>query len=230
MGMYDTIIGECPVCGDEFEAQTTLGECLLRELTVGDEFEFSFEHHGDMRIVLKDRCVNGHSILMVINDGRIEQFRKFDGLYDVKEKSWGNVETKGDNGMDMKKKEKLIEIVEEAFEKWEKVVREQFHLDEVITEEPSRLIDDVKFRDWKFYEDNEFEYAHVNDSKGKTISRRVSEDVLKLLACAPEAFRALENLVECVEENMICDDEVREVLDPAIQIIIDAGLGPDIGK
>lgn len=38
MGMYDTIVGECPSCKKEFQIQTKLMDRLLYDIVVGDVF------------------------------------------------------------------------------------------------------------------------------------------------------------------------------------------------
>ena len=36
MGCYDTIFVPCPKCGEEYEAQSKSGDCLLRHYTFGE--------------------------------------------------------------------------------------------------------------------------------------------------------------------------------------------------
>lgn len=52
MGMFDTIIIECPECGNEIECQSKSGDCTLKRLSLrracakGDEALFDINRHA----------------------------------------------------------------------------------------------------------------------------------------------------------------------------------------
>jgi len=90
MGCFDTIVGQCPVCKKGFDIQTKLSECLLRTLSIGDDFPF--QGGRNCKIFLKYACPAGHAIMMVLEDGRIVGFEdpldNFD--FDYMEGHWGH--------------------------------------------------------------------------------------------------------------------------------------------
>ena len=90
MGCFDTIVGKCPVCHEDFDIQTKLGDCLLGTLGIGDAFPFGDE--GSCKVFLHTPCPKGHFIMMVIRDRQISAFEDplddFD--FDYIEGYWGN--------------------------------------------------------------------------------------------------------------------------------------------
>lgn len=69
MGMYDTICYKCNICRKETSSQTKLSECLLSNLTIGDDF---LDSSVTMNLILKFGCehCNGDSCIK-INKGKI---------------------------------------------------------------------------------------------------------------------------------------------------------------
>lgn len=88
MGCIDTIIGRCPKCKTPFEIQTKLSEHMNRNLAIGDKFSDELE---DVRILLKDKCGNGHKIIMILEGEKIAYFETLYRDYDFMELSWGIV-------------------------------------------------------------------------------------------------------------------------------------------
>lgn len=86
MGLYDTFVYNCSYCGKETNSQTKLGECVLTDLEIGDEFP------RDGKILMKNPCEHCDKYnTVVIVDGIITEFTQGEeAVFD--EGYWGGIE------------------------------------------------------------------------------------------------------------------------------------------
>lgn len=87
MGMFDTLVYDCPNCSEETNSQTKLGDCMLDALKIGDPF---LEDNKSMIMEMKDTCehCDSYNAVCIIN-GRITGFTDSSSA-NYKEGSWGS--------------------------------------------------------------------------------------------------------------------------------------------
>jgi hypothetical protein len=101
MGMMDYVAGKCPSCGEEFDLQTKLGDCIMCTYTIdSDVTDFpSVPEHGEFRLLLKDDCYHCKAkIVAVIIDGKINRW-EHTGKFDMMEMHWGSIGGPGEIGV-----------------------------------------------------------------------------------------------------------------------------------
>ena len=77
MGLFNTIILECPACGKPYESQTkVIGESLLANIRIGDEVPGGEE---DLRILLADPCDEcGSGIIVTVLNNKLHSAEAWD--------------------------------------------------------------------------------------------------------------------------------------------------------
>lgn len=75
MGLYDTFHGKCPFCNVDYMGQTKLFACEMLYFEI--EKPLAAFDYGDMRLEMKERCIdcNKHPVA-VIKDGIFVGFEK----------------------------------------------------------------------------------------------------------------------------------------------------------
>lgn len=69
MGMYDTILGQCPHCGAEYDCQTKTYDNVMDEYIVGSVLPNSDELPLTHRLQLKNPCgACGGLVIAVVQD------------------------------------------------------------------------------------------------------------------------------------------------------------------